>query len=38
MFVSTELPHRLREGSETIYFCSPECLARYQKDPTHALS
>jgi len=38
MFVSTELPHRLRQGSETIYFCSPECLARYQKDLTHVVS
>jgi len=38
MFVSTELPHQLRQGSETIYFCSPECLARYQKDPTHVAS
>jgi YHS domain-containing protein len=38
MFVSTELPHRLRQGSETIYFCSPECLAQYQKDPTHVVS
>jgi YHS domain-containing protein len=31
MFVSTELSHRLVRGSETLHFCSPECLERYQK-------
>ncbi len=35
MFVSTELPHRLRQGSKTLYFCSRECLEQYQKDPAH---
>jgi len=38
MFVSTELPHRLRQGSRTLYFCSPECLAQYQKDSAHVAS
>lgn len=32
MFVSTELSHRLVRGSETLHFCSPECLERYQKE------
>lgn len=32
MFVSTELSHRLVRGSETIHFCSNECLERYQKE------
>ena len=31
MFVSTELSHRLVRGSETLHFCSDECLERYQK-------
>ena len=31
MFVSTELSHRLVRGSETLHFCSHECLERYQK-------
>jgi YHS domain-containing protein len=30
MFVSTELSHRLVRGSETLHFCSHECLERYQ--------
>lgn len=30
MFVSTELSHRLTRGSETLHFCSRECLERYQ--------
>ncbi|MBZ5515834.1 MAG: YHS domain-containing protein [Acidobacteriia bacterium] len=33
MFVSTELSHRLRQGGETLHFCSRECLERFQ---THA--
>jgi len=32
MFVSTELSHRLVRGSETLHFCSNECLERYQQD------
>jgi YHS domain-containing protein len=32
MFVSTELSHRLVRGSETLHFCSRECLERYQKE------
>jgi len=32
MFVSTELSHRLVRGSETLHFCSQECLERYQKE------
>jgi YHS domain-containing protein len=36
MFVSTELSHRLVRGSETLHFCSPECLERYQKEMANA--
>jgi len=36
MFVSTELPHRLQQGSQTLYFCSEECLEKYQKVSAHA--
>jgi YHS domain-containing protein len=32
MFVSTELSLRLVRGSETLHFCSHECLERYQKE------
>jgi YHS domain-containing protein len=32
MFVSTELSHCLVRGSETLHFCSRECLERYQKE------
>lgn len=32
MFVSTEVSHRLVCGSETLHFCSRECLERYQKE------
>jgi YHS domain-containing protein len=32
MFVSTELSHRLTRGSETLHFCSRECLERYRKE------
>jgi YHS domain-containing protein len=35
MFVSTELSHRLVRGSETLHFCSHECLERYQKETTN---
>ena len=30
MFVSTELSHRLTVESETLHFCSRECLEKYQ--------
>jgi YHS domain-containing protein len=32
IFVSTELSHRLVRGSETLHFCSHECLEQYQKE------
>jgi YHS domain-containing protein len=38
MFVSTELSHQLRQGAETLHFCSRECLAKYQKDAQHVAS
>jgi len=38
MFVSTELSHRLTSGTQTLHFCSRECLERYQKDAAHARS
>jgi YHS domain-containing protein len=31
MFVSTELSHRLTRGTETLHFCSQECLERFQR-------
>jgi YHS domain-containing protein len=36
MFVSTELSHSLVRGSETLHFCSHECLERYQKETANA--
>jgi len=36
MFVSTELSHCLVRGSETLHFCSHECLERYQKETANA--
>ena len=36
MFVSTELSHSLVRGSETLHFCSQECLERYQKETANA--
>jgi YHS domain-containing protein len=36
MFVSTELSHRLVRGSETLHFCSHECMERYQKETANA--
>ena len=36
MFVSTELSHSLVRGSETLHFCSHECLERYQKEMANA--
>lgn len=38
MFVSTELSHRLTRGTETLHFCSRECLEHYQKDAAHVAS
>jgi len=38
MFVSTELSHRLARGSETLHFCSHECLERYQKEMANVSS
>jgi YHS domain-containing protein len=38
MFVSTELSCRLVVGSETLHFCSRECLERYQKEFAHVSS
>ncbi len=32
MFVSTELPHQLRQGKESVHFCSRECLEKFQKE------
>jgi YHS domain-containing protein len=38
MFVSTELSQQLRQGAETLHFCSPECLKKYQRGAEHAAS
>jgi YHS domain-containing protein len=38
MFVSTEVSHRFVHGSETLHFCSRECLERYQKEKANVLS
>lgn len=38
MFVSTELSHQLRQGAETLHFCSAECREKYQKDTEHVAS
>jgi YHS domain-containing protein len=38
MFVSTELSHRFVRGSETLHFCSRECLERYQKEKANVSS
>ena len=38
MFVSTELSHQLRRGTDTLHFCSRECLERYQKDAENVVS
>jgi YHS domain-containing protein len=38
MFVSTELPHALRRGKETLHFCSSQCLEKYEKDPANVTS
>jgi len=36
MFVSTELSHRLIRGTETLHFCSQECLERFRRDAANA--
>lgn len=36
MFVSTELSHRLKRGTETLHFCSEECLKSYQQNTAKA--
>ena len=36
MFVSTEVSHRLKHGSETLHFCSRECLERFQAGVRHS--
>jgi YHS domain-containing protein len=36
MFVSTEVSHQLRQGGETLHFCSQECLDRYQSEARHS--
>lgn len=38
MFVSTELPHTLRRGKETLHFCSSQCLEKYGKGVTNVTS
>jgi len=38
MFVSTELSRRLVRGSETLHFCSNECLERYRKEMANVSS
>ena len=38
MFVSTELSQQLRRGSDTLHFCSRQCLEKYQKDTEHVAS
>jgi YHS domain-containing protein len=36
MFVSTELSHKLNDGTQTLHFCSSECLERYRKKAASA--
>jgi YHS domain-containing protein len=38
MYVSTELSHQLRRGTETLHFCSVECLEKHQKNAEHLAS
>jgi YHS domain-containing protein len=38
MFVSTELSQQLKRGTETLHFCSRECLDKFQKDAKHVAS
>ena len=35
MFVATELSLQLRQGKETLHFCSRECLEKFKKDAEH---
>ena len=30
MFVSPELSHKLKSSAQTLHFCSPECMEKYQ--------
>jgi YHS domain-containing protein len=36
MFVSTEVSHQLNHGTETLHFCSRQCLERYKEDGANA--
>jgi YHS domain-containing protein len=36
MFVSTEVSHRLNQGTEILHFCSQKCLEAYRKDHADA--
>jgi YHS domain-containing protein len=38
MFVSTELSHQLKQGRDTLHFCSRECLEKYRKNADHVAS
>jgi len=38
IFVDTEVSHRLTQDSETLHFCSRECLQKYQKGAEHVAS
>lgn len=38
MFVSTELTQKLKCGSDTVHFCSRECMEKYQRGAKHAAS
>ena len=38
IFVSTELPHRLRHGKDLLHFCSRECLEKFQKESADVAS
>lgn len=38
IFVSTELSHQLKRGSQTLHFCSRECLKQYEKDTPNVIS
>jgi YHS domain-containing protein len=35
MFVATELSQQLRRGTDTLHFCSRECLDKFKKDAEH---
>ena len=38
MFVATELSEQLRQGTDTLHFCSRECLDKFKKDAQHVAS